>query len=745
MTRLRQYGWLLILCTVFLVLNAAASPIRALQLLGDVDTQEVSEYVLLSSDYVERIERDELLANLEQFDPISSRNINIRSEGTRTVLLLQLHNAQDKSASWVLTTRRHSATYFEIFDVSGPSSVSLIGEDRPRHDFLNIRRFIGFGAVLQFEPGETKLIAIEAVLENTSTVPIQIYSVSTFLDEYFAQNGKFIAILAAMAVILMINIVLFVLRKQYWYLYLISAEAFLFILIAHSVNFVDALGMAAYPQTSLLIAELSKCLFTIFMAQFARAFLDTRTNLPIFEKVLLGIIATGLAFVACWLVSPFLDSSMRTTLRPLTWAFVCLSALVFPIAAWRAIAIHGRAAIPLLIGWLGFAVFGAYVFTMAILFQGNGAPYAVTIMGFAGLIESFFVTLSLAWRIVSDERRQSVLLVEQAQKLRDQAYLRERNARLKEDKEMAAATIRDQNAMLNASGHDTKQALLAINNATHYLETRKEENDPGLIDTLKASAAFLDDVLSTTLLSKGGHAENRNCVALQVFDADSFMQSLERIYRPLFVKRGLQFEIEVAPQTHLVSDRALLMRVVSNFMANSLQYTLKGGLYCSIKSENGQAVLSLRDTGSGIDSGLLKHLVNDVSKAPSLQNIQSEIGSGFKIARELIGQVAGELAVDSALESGTEIKITLLGTNTAPTPISVDQFRSEGNVIIHDLDAVDIDQLDSGERSIGVTYDVSSTMRARAGAKIGLIVYKPLSAQLLQHPLLCRFKSSQSL
>ncbi len=725
--------------------KALASPINTLSLIDDVDTGEVSEHVLVSYRFNGLVTREGVLSNLDQFGPVNSSQINLGIEGQRMILLLDLRNPSDGSASWVLTTRRHSAELFEIYDISSEERVSLIGDDRPRQDALNIRRFIGFGSVLLFEPGETKLLAMEMVLENTSTVPIQIYSHSTFLDEYLAQNGKFIAILSAMAVILLINIVLFVLRKQYWYLYLIAAEIFLFVLIAHSVNFVDAFGMAAFPQTSLLIAELAKCLFTIFMAQFARVFLDTRTTLPIFEKALLAIIAIGLAFVALWLVSPFLGTSMRTTLRPLTWAFVCLSALVFPIAAWRAIAIHGRPAIPLLIGWSGFAFFGGYVFLMAVVFRGNGAPYAVTIMGFAGLTESFFVTLSLAWRIVSDERRHSELLVEQAQKLRDQALLRDRNARLKEDKAMAAATIRDQNAMLNASGHDTKQALLAINNATHYLEAREEVGDTALVDTLKASAAFLDDVLSTTLLAKGGHAESRNCVALQAFRADSLMMSLERIYRPLFVKRGLQFKIDVDPNIHLLSDRALLTRVVSNFMANSLQHTVSGGLYCSIQLERGRAVILVRDTGSGIEPDLLKHLLQEMPETLPTSAVQSGMGSGFKIARELIVQMAGELVVDSAIGSGTEVRITLLGTDTAPTAISTEQFKPQVGVVVHDLDAVAIDQLKSNAASIGVTFDVSSTMRARAAAKIGLLVYKPLFAELLQHPLLIGSRSSQSL
>ena len=718
--------------------SAVAAELEPLTLDGDHATAEISRHVLVTTHYNAAISRANILRDIDRFSTVSAPRMNLGVEGAPLLVLLPVRNGTSEAASWIFTTKRHSVQYLSIYDISGDiPEVLFDGADKSAYA-ENIKRFIGFGAQIQLGPGETKLLAVETIVENTSSLPLQIWTHEGFLDLSFAQNTKFTFILSAILVIIAVNVIFFIAQREYLYLYLIGAELSLFALIAHSVNYVDVAGLARFPTVSLLVAEIVKCLFVAFMAQFARALLSTKDNFPRVDIVLRGVIAIGVALIGLWMISALIGADAKRLLRTVTWGFICVSSIGFPIIGLRAVKAFGAEYVPLFVGWCGFAAFGAYVLTMTFFFNDRGIPLAVTSMGVTGLFEAFFLTLALGWRIVKEKETHQRLVEEHAANLEEKLALSLKANELAEEKALATATIHDQNALLHASGHDTRQVLLAINNAAHYLERTHGDDDKMLVQTLKSSASYLNDILATTMSASSDYAADRRCVALSAFTAADLMQSLERIYRPLYKDKRLSFDVEIDVAGHILSDRALLMRALSNFMANSLKFTEQGGLRVRVAAEGEDLTIVLRDTGCGIEPDRLAQL-NEGALArisPTAGAGGAQSGSGVNIARSIIGRLGGSMEIDSAVGAGAAVSIRAPMVAPRLTVVTLEELTTLGAVTLLDLDK-DRSALDRRlEQGVGVTFDTSSQMRALGGECVDTMLYRPLHRELLDHPLL---------
>src|SRR3546814_10282326 len=81
--------------------------------------------------------------------------------------------------------------------------------------------------------------------------------------------------------------------------------------------------------------------------------------------------------------------------------------------------------------------------------------------GPVGLFESVMVTIALGLNLRKIQRDKVVADWKYAQSLTERLEISERAARLAEEKAFAMETVNSQNALLHASGHDSRQVILA--------------------------------------------------------------------------------------------------------------------------------------------------------------------------------------------------------------------------------------------------------------------------------------------
>jgi len=100
---------------------------------------------------------------------------------------------------------------------------------------------------------------------------------------------------------------------------------------------------------------------------------------------------------------------------------------------------------------------------------------------------------------------------------------------------------------------------------------------------------------------------------------------------------------------------------------NALESMPGGGtLTVRVASEDGQALLSVADTGTGIDPDALAHVFD-----PFFTTKEAGTGLGLSIVRKIVDQHTGEVRIESERGAGTCVTVVLPEDKTAAaTPAS---------------------------------------------------------------------------
>ena len=111
----------------------------------------------------------------------------------------------------------------------------------------------------------------------------------------------------------------------------------------------------------------------------------------------------------------------------------------------------------------------------------------------------------------------------------------------------------------------------------------------------------------------------------------------------------------------LVADKRACKQIVINLMSNAVKFTQPGGtVTLTARPEGNSFVLSVSDTGIGIDAKDLKHLGDPFFQAHNSTTRPYEgTGLGLSLVRGLVGLHGGSISVESVIGQGTTVTIRL--------------------------------------------------------------------------------------
>jgi len=152
------------------------------------------------------------------------------------------------------------------------------------------------------------------------------------------------------------------------------------------------------------------------------------------------------------------------------------------------------------------------------------------------------------------------------------------------------------------------------------------------------------------------------------FDLSQTARDCVELVKPLADERGVKIFAELPP-LEITGDSERLAQVVNNLLTNAIQYNKPGGeARVKLASQDGLAVLTVSDTGSGISPEDLPHVFKrfyrgDKSRtggAPSLRpGAVGNAGLGLAIARAIVEAHGGAIEVSSAENEGTTFTVRL--------------------------------------------------------------------------------------
>ena len=105
---------------------------------------------------------------------------------------------------------------------------------------------------------------------------------------------------------------------------------------------------------------------------------------------------------------------------------------------------------------------------------------------------------------------------------------------------------------------------------------------------------------------------------------------------------------------YLEADRGRITQVISNLLDNAAKFTKEGTITISVEKKNGQVIVSVRDTGAGIDNGIMPRLFSKFATKSD-----KGTGLGLFISRSIIEAHDGRIWCENHPGSGATFAFSL--------------------------------------------------------------------------------------
>jgi signal transduction histidine kinase/DNA-binding NarL/FixJ family response regulator len=148
-----------------------------------------------------------------------------------------------------------------------------------------------------------------------------------------------------------------------------------------------------------------------------------------------------------------------------------------------------------------------------------------------------------------------------------------------------------------------------------------------------------------------------------------FTSELASNFSSACVKAGLDLRVDCEPLgAPAFVDRDMWEKIVLNLISNAFKFTFDGGIHITLREREGCAVLSVRDTGVGIEPAEMPRLFERFHRIEGVRARTHEgSGIGLALVQELVRMHGGEIRAQSRPGQGSHFEVSIpLGSGHLP-------------------------------------------------------------------------------
>ncbi|MBW4574113.1 MAG: response regulator [Aphanothece sp. CMT-3BRIN-NPC111] len=287
-----------------------------------------------------------------------------------------------------------------------------------------------------------------------------------------------------------------------------------------------------------------------------------------------------------------------------------------------------------------------------------------------------------AFRIGQAESRKVALLFKDISKRKRTEAEREQLLQGEQAARSAAETAnRIKDEFLAVLSHELRSPLNPILGWSKLLQDRKldEVRTAYALETIERNAKLqvqlIDDLLDVSRILQGKLSLNVAAVNL----ATTITSALETV-RLAASAKSIQIQMVLEPEVgQILGDSGRLQQVIWNLLSNAVKFTPPGGrVEVRLEQVEGEAQITVSDTGKGITSNFLPHVFEYFRQADSAITRQfGGLGLGLAIVRQIVELHGGTVRADSPGEGqGATFMVKFpLMPQQAAMPQAVDESK----------------------------------------------------------------------
>lgn len=262
-------------------------------------------------------------------------------------------------------------------------------------------------------------------------------------------------------------------------------------------------------------------------------------------------------------------------------------------------------------------------------------------IGAAALI----TVILLGWIIIND--------INQTQKYR--LKLEELN-RDKED------LLRSKTMLLATVTHDIQTPLGSVLGFTELLaQTTLLNKQQKYIKNIQSSSEYIVKLVND-LVDFSKLENNKISIEDEIFNFKKLLNDTCYPLVPIAENKKIQLEWHIAEtlNQNYISDPERIKQVLTNLITNAIKFTQVGGVVLDAKTEGAAILISVRDSGIGIEHNQLEYVFQEFRQAH--EGIEKKFGGtglGLTISQKIITLLGGTISVNSVLHEGSIFKVSL--------------------------------------------------------------------------------------
>ena len=208
-------------------------------------------------------------------------------------------------------------------------------------------------------------------------------------------------------------------------------------------------------------------------------------------------------------------------------------------------------------------------------------------------------------------------------------------------------------------GHELRNPLAPIVMALDLMDVRAGGDCLRERQTMRRQVnhmrRLVDDLLDVSRITQGKLAMASEPVCLST----ALLQAIDAV-RPPMAAAGRRFIEDVEP-VWVMGDETRLVQVATNLLANALRYGGAGDVRISLKRDGGDAVLTVSDSGVGMEPVTAARIFQPFYQAPQpLARSSGGLGLGLTIVFSIVELLGGTIRAASAgLGRGSSFEVRL--------------------------------------------------------------------------------------
>lgn len=220
-----------------------------------------------------------------------------------------------------------------------------------------------------------------------------------------------------------------------------------------------------------------------------------------------------------------------------------------------------------------------------------------------------------------------------------------------------------QKDFLSDASHELRTPLAVIQTNLDVVRGSPEEtvaDQKKWLDNIQEETTSMSRLVESLFFLARADSRQHKLLNCQPFSLDQTLTEAISSFEAMAAEKGLFLKIPAITAIESYGDAARIKQVLTILLDNAIRHTPAGGITVSLRQNTGRSIITVADSGEGIPAECLDKIFDRFYQVDRSRS-NGGSGLGLSIAKWIIEQHGGSIAVASTLGKGTTFTLELPG------------------------------------------------------------------------------------